>query len=381
MADVKSSTQNGASARPSPFKKAVKYEAKGRLAWIGPSGSGKTWTMLTALRTLVGPKGRIAVIDTEHGSASKYADIFDFDVIELSSFTTDAFIRNLEAAVAAGYDAFGCDSLSHFWVGKDGALEFVDMASKRHKDNMGGWKEFRPNERAMIDAILAAPIHVGVTMRTKTEYVEEINASTGKKQRRKIGLAPVQREGLEFEFDLVAYMDDDNNLLVDKSRCPSYTGKIIPKPKASDFDVFRDWLQGAKVPVYVTREQAEELHYSSRARGISNGALLSYLGVDRLSALALDRLADARAWIAAQPDVRPSHSSVPTPAAPAKTFDEAHEALMRMGISIDEISGYAETLPFAGDLDTVGNHLHHLIRTKSVDELKTAFGKYAAVKS
>lgn len=357
-----------------PFKKAIKYEAKGRMAYIGPSGSGKTMTALIALRALVGPNGRIAAIDTEHGSMSKYADLYDFDVLELSSFTTDAFIRNIELAAQGGYDAFFCDSLSHFWVGKDGALEFVDMASKRHKDGMGGWKEFRPNERAMIEAMIAAPLHVAVTMRTKTEYVEQVN-ERGKKERKKIGLMPVQREGLEYEFDLVAYMDDDNNFVVDKTRCPDYSGKIITKPKEKDFVPFRDWLKGAKVPVYVTREQAEELHYAARARGITNPALLAQLNVDRLGALPIERLAEARSWIAAQPE--PHTGTIVTTANPAKTYDDAHEALLRMGISLDEIAGYAETLPFAGDLDQVGAHLNHLVRTKNKDELKTAFAKYA----
>ncbi len=125
------------------FRKAVKYAAKGRVALIGPAGSGKSYTMLLLARALAGPKGRIAAVDTEHGSLSKYADIFDFDVMELDSFSPETFVNALHASEAAGYNVFCCDSLSHFWVGKDGALEFVDMAAKRNRDNMGGWKEFR----------------------------------------------------------------------------------------------------------------------------------------------------------------------------------------------------------------------------------------------
>ena len=194
------------------------------------------------------------------------------------------------------------------------------MASKRHKDGMGGWKEFRPNERAMVEAMLAAPLHVAVTMRTKTEYVEQLNERTGKKERRKIGLMPVQREGLEYEFDLVAYMDDDNNFQVDKTRCPDYSGKIITKPKPKDFEPFRDWLKGAKVPVFVTREQAEELHYAARARQIPNATLLAQLNLDRLGALPIERLSEARAWIASQPE---PHTATVATSKPEKTFDDA----------------------------------------------------------
>src|SRR5436309_10750666 len=112
------------------------------------------------VREFNGPNGKIAAIDTEHGSLSKYADLVEFDVLELDSFTPQNFLNSLHAAENAGYAVFCADSLSHFWVGKDGALEFVDMAAKRNNDNFGGWKTFRPYEREMVDAILASPCHV-----------------------------------------------------------------------------------------------------------------------------------------------------------------------------------------------------------------------------
>jgi hypothetical protein len=234
------------------FQKAVKSESKGRVALIGPAGSGKSYTMLTLARELAGPSGRIAAVDTEHGSLSKYADLFDFDVIELDSFSPQNFQAALEAAGKAGYTVFCCDSLSHFWVGKDGALEFVDekkrVASAKGGDGMAGWKDFRPHERGMVDQMLASPCHVIVTMRTKNEYREEQytdQQGRTKSKRVKIGLAPVQREGMEYEFDLVGYMSDENSLVVDKSRCPALAGKALVKPGGREFAPFLDWLRGA----------------------------------------------------------------------------------------------------------------------------------------
>lgn len=226
------------------FKKAVKFEAKGRVGLVGPAGAGKSYTMLTLARQLAGPEGKIAAIDTEHGSLSKYADMFDFDVVELDSFGPDKFAYALKAAAKAGYSVFCCDSLSHFWVGKDGALEFVDERNRKHKDQMGGWKDWRPHEREMVELMITAPMHIICTMRTKTAY-EDQQGSDGKKKRVKIGLAPVQREGLEYEFDLVGYMDDENTLIVDKTRCPFYAGKAISKPGAKAFEPFVEWLKGA----------------------------------------------------------------------------------------------------------------------------------------
>lgn len=233
------------------FKKAVKFDSKGRFALIGPAGSGKSLTMLKMLRSLVGPSGKIACVDTEHGSLSKYADMYDFDVIELDTFSPDNFMGALKAAQDAGYDGFGCDSLSHFWMGQGGALEWVDNAKRRSssRDDMSGWKEFSPVERRMVDGMIASSMHVGVTMRTKTEYQEEEYTDRNgqrRKKRVKIGLAPVQRQGLEYEFDFIGYMDEENNMLVDKTRCPEYAQAAIKKPSEKDFEKFAIWLSGAK---------------------------------------------------------------------------------------------------------------------------------------
>src|ERR1700722_8503974 len=102
------------------FAKAVKYEAKGRIALIGPAGSGKSFTMLTAARALAGKDGKIAAIDTEQGSLAKYADQFEFDVCPLADFTAQNFLEALHAAEKEGYAVFCCDSLSHFWMGRGG---------------------------------------------------------------------------------------------------------------------------------------------------------------------------------------------------------------------------------------------------------------------
>lgn len=222
------------------FKKATKKQAWLRLALIGPSGSGKTYTALNLAKHL---GNKIAVIDTEHGSASKYADIFEFDVMELDSFHPQRYIDGIHEAQAAGYDVLIIDSLSHAWMGKDGALELVDRAAKRSQSNntFFAWREVTPLHNALVEAILAARMHVIVTMRAKTEYVVETNEK-GKQVPRKVGLAPVQRDGLEYEFDVVADMDLDNNMIVTKTRCSALAGAVIPKPGEEVANILKAWL-------------------------------------------------------------------------------------------------------------------------------------------
>src|SRR5229473_7513247 len=114
------------------FRKALKHGAKLRLAICGPSGSGKTYTLLKLATELGGP---IAVVDTERGSARKYADLFEFDVLELDSYDPRKLVDMIDAAAQAGYQVLCIDSLSHFWMGKDGELDQVDRIARRQQAN------------------------------------------------------------------------------------------------------------------------------------------------------------------------------------------------------------------------------------------------------
>src|SRR5437879_3013943 len=225
------------------FRKAVKHGAKLRLAVCGPSGSGKTYTLLKLATELGGP---IAVVDTERGSASKYADIFDFDVLELDSYDPRRLVEMIDAAAKSGYRVLCIDSLSHFWMGKDGELEQVDRIAKRSQSNNGfaAWKQVTPLHNELVDRIIGAPLHVLVSLRAKTEWVLERDEKTGKTAPRKVGLAPVMRDGIEYEFDVCGEMDQENTLQITKSRCPKLAGGVFMKPGAELAGVLREWLVG-----------------------------------------------------------------------------------------------------------------------------------------
>src|SRR5690606_31598618 len=110
------------------FKKAERKQARLRLALAGPSGSGKTYS---ALQMAKGLGSKIAVIDTEHGSASLYADAAEFDVMELHApYSPERYVEAIQAAEAAGYDVLIIDSYSHEWTGPGGCLEINDETAK-----------------------------------------------------------------------------------------------------------------------------------------------------------------------------------------------------------------------------------------------------------
>lgn len=220
------------------FTKATKARAKLRLGLIGPSGSGKTFTALLIAQEL---GGRVAVLDTEHGSASKYAGKFEFDTLEPDMFSPTVYTEAIRAAEAAGYDVLVIDSLSHAWSGKGGALEMVDNAAKRTGNNsFTAWRDVTPLHNELIDAIVGARLHVIATMRSKVEYI--IEDQGGKKVPRKVGLAPVQREGMEYEFDVVGDLDDQHTFVVSKTRCEALDKAVIREPGHELAETLRAWL-------------------------------------------------------------------------------------------------------------------------------------------
>lgn len=235
--------QNTAEAKPSgsvTFHRAVKRDAKLRFAVCGPSGSGKTYTLLTLATELGGP---VALVDTEHGSASKYADLFDFDVLELDSYDPLRLIEIIDYAAAQRYRVLCIDSLSHFWIGKDGELDKVDRAARRmqNPNSFAAWKQVTPLHNALVDKIISAPLHILVSMRAKTEWVLDRD-DKGKTAPRKVGLAPVMRDGIEYEFDVCGDMDHENTLEITKTRCPKLTGAAFSKPGKELAETLKEWL-------------------------------------------------------------------------------------------------------------------------------------------
>ncbi|MGE5224319.1 MAG: ATP-binding protein [Omnitrophica WOR_2 bacterium] len=230
------------------FQKATKRKLKLRLAIDGPSGSGKTYTALEAA-TAIANGGRIAVIDTERGSASLYSDKFNFDVLELETFSPQIYIDAIHAAEEEGYEVIIVDSLSHAWEGEGGALDMVDQATTRNRGNAFlAWKEVTPIQRKLVDTLLRSPSHMIVTMRSKMDYVQEKD-NQGKTVIRKVGMAPVQRQGIEYEFTIVGDMDLDHNMVISKSRCDLVADKIIKKPDGKFFKKIVDWLNSGEDPL------------------------------------------------------------------------------------------------------------------------------------
>ncbi len=192
------------------FKKAERKRSKLRIALAGTSGSGKTYSALLIAK---GMGGRIGVIDTERDSASLYEDLVDFDVLTLESpFSPERYIEAIKMAEKEGFDTLIIDSASHEWTGGGGCLEIVDVLgrTKFRGNSYMAWGDVTPRHNAFIDAIIRSSVHIILTMRSKQDYVITEN-SKGKSAPKKVGLAPVQRDGFEYEFTVMLDISNDGH--------------------------------------------------------------------------------------------------------------------------------------------------------------------------
>lgn len=227
------------------FQKAQRTQAKLRLALCGPSGSGKTYSALLIAQGLA-PEGRIALIDTERGSGSLYSHLGEYDIAPLTPpFSPDRYIQLIQQAEQSGYEVLVIDSLSHAWAGEGGILDLHDKASlaSRSGNSFAAWREVTPKHNALVDALIGADLHVIVTLRTKTAY-EVADDGNGKKRPLKIGLAPVQRDGLEYEFTAVLDLSVEGHVATAaKDRTGLFDGAHWVSTRATG-EALRDWLNG-----------------------------------------------------------------------------------------------------------------------------------------
>ena len=243
-----------------------------RLALEGLSGTGKTYSALLMMAEL-GCK-KIGLLDSEFRSALKHAGakgIPRFLHDSMEDHTVQAYLQKMASAAADNVDGFIIDSWSHSWTA---ALATVDQMGGNKFTN--GWKVVSPLVKQLTDSMLRYPGHVIATLRLEDEYVPEKDDKTGKVIPRKIGLKPVARKGLDYEFDFVLDLGGDGNVTVSKTRW----GERLPLgsvfPRAELGKVARDlraWLsEGAP--------QSSFDSLSDRLRFAINEAALAQVAAD-----------------------------------------------------------------------------------------------------
>ncbi len=251
------------------IEKAVKEQVKLKLAITGPSGSGKTYS---ALQIAAGLGEKILVVDSENGSASLYSDTVPFDTIKLAPpYTTETYREAIKLAVEKGYDVVVLDSISHAWSGEGGLIQQKEALDGTGRGNSyTNWGSITKKQEAFIADILHSDINLIATMRSKMEYAIE-DGNGGKKTIRKVGMAPIQRDGVEYEFTTVLDMDMTHNATASKDRTGMFDVSKPFRPSIETGKSILAWLKsGVKVerkpePVVVPAIETPEMDPKDKA--------------------------------------------------------------------------------------------------------------------
>jgi hypothetical protein len=239
------------------IERAERRQARLRLALSASSNGGKTWTAielaagiieeLISRAILTGTlEGKIGVIDTERRSARLYAHLAPFDTIDLGPpYTVARYVEALQLLERAGCVVIIIDGISHAWAGAGGVLALLDRFEQGQRFSAFG-TAINPAQDEFVDAMLKSPCHIIATMRSKTAWVLEDKEKKTRdggvrtvKEPRRIGMAPIQRPGIEYEFTTLLDLDTDTHQArVLKNRCP----------------VFAEWA-----PRVLTREHGRQL--------------------------------------------------------------------------------------------------------------------------
>jgi hypothetical protein len=259
-------------------RKAQKHSVKLKMAIQGPSGSGKTEGALALAKNFV-PNAKVLVVDTENDSASLYADRYDFDTISLTApYTSERYKKAMQAAADGGYDVLIVDSLTQQWDGEGGILRRKEALDRQPGSNSyTNWSTYTPEHTGFVEFIKQLPVHTICTMRTKQEYVLETNAK-GKQQPRKVGTAPIQRDGLEYEFTIVFDVNMAHRATASKNRTTLFQEEEpIDLADAKVAGQMRDWLANGAPPMYADSTQVHKLWEECKTAGKSKADVTAEL--------------------------------------------------------------------------------------------------------
>ena len=220
------------------FHRAQRKKAKLRLGIAGPAGSGKTFS---ALQMAFGLGGPVAMIDTERGSGELYCHLGEYDVCTLEApFTPEKYVEAIRSAEAAGYGVIIIDSLTHAWAGTGGVLDIHGYAADKSGNSWTAWRQVTPRHNELVDALLQSKCHIIATLRSKMEHIQ--TTENGKTVVKKVGMNPIQRDGMEYEMTVFMDIDLSHLASASKDRTGLFDGQVF-KPNREMGRKLLAWLE------------------------------------------------------------------------------------------------------------------------------------------
>ena len=212
------------------FVKATRKRRKLRLAISALSGGGKTMSALRIARGIIETEGgKIAFIDTENNSSTLYDHIVDFDMVDIKPpYDLAEFNQAVKLATDNDYSVLIIDSASHAWERVQEIVTDLTKASKSHNSYFE-WRKGNTIVTRWLRGLLYFRGHIIFCMRSKMDYDTQKD-SNGKISPQKIGLKPMMRDNIDFEFDILMDGNQEHVFTVTKCRYAPFSDLTIDKP-------------------------------------------------------------------------------------------------------------------------------------------------------
>ena len=213
------------------------------IALWGFSDSGKTYSALRLARGLVGPKGKIVVIDTENRRAKFYAGLFGgwFHIDMQPPFTPARYQAAFNAAMEHGADVIVVDSMSHVWEGEGGVL---DIAEASNKKGLAKWRDPKMAYKRMTNALFRSPTNMIFCLRAKTKFVQQADGNIVD-----AGQVPIADNRFIYEMTVSAHMESGTRTPLHPVKAPEEIAHCI---KPAEFiteqsgEIIAGWLAGGE---------------------------------------------------------------------------------------------------------------------------------------
>lgn len=255
------------------LRQATRTKAKIRLGLSAVSGGGKTYSAIKIAKGLSrGDLSKVAIIDTENGSADLYAHLGNYNVLTLQApYTPERYVECIKSCEEAGMEVIIVDSITHEWNGKGGILE---IHSSMTGNSFTNWSSLTPRHQKFIDAILQSKCHVITTVRRKQDY-DLSKDSNGKTKVEKAGLKEETREGFEYELTANIELDIKHNATALKDRTGLFMDKPAFTPSEETGKMLFDWCEMGETPIewklsLATKKEIHELIKNSSLNGVSS---------------------------------------------------------------------------------------------------------------
>lgn len=292
------------------LRKAERSKTKLKIGVSGPSGSGKTYSALLLARGMATSWDKIAIIDTENGSADLYCDLGSYNVVSLETFQPKDYIEAIKACEAAGMEVIVIDSITHEWTA---AKDMVDKLGGRFQD----WAKVTPIHDRFLQTILQSKCHVITTVRSKTDYA--MSQEGGKTKVQKVGLKSETRDG--FEYELTLSFDININHMAETSK--DRTGMFMDAdPFVISEETGRkllDWANSGLDFAKIISELAPK-------KGKTVEGILTAYKVNSIDELTVGQLRSIIGRLNSLPDVKPEDKKPEEPKNPQPTTAQAVQA-------------------------------------------------------